>query len=312
MIRLDFEGNCIMERPFFTLDVFTDQKLKGNPLAVVTECKGLSDNDLQNIAAEFNLPETVFIFPSEREGTQAKLRIFTPGRELPFAGHPTIGTAILLGSLNSQEEHFIGELVLEEKAGLVPVSVKCAEKTGEAEFISPGLPEKFESINNKNTIAAAISLQKEDIGFAYHIPCFAEAAGNKWLFIPVQNSETIKRAKVDLSYWEAAKEDKKIVGCYVYTNECVSSDASYHARMFAPDVGVTEDPATGSAAATFPGCVAAFENLPDGRYDWLIEQGYEMGRPSQIYVSVTMESSMIIEVRIGGKAVLLMSGEIEF
>ena len=300
-----------MKKNYFTLDVFTSEKLKGNPLAVVTSAQGLSDGQMQKLASEFNLPETVFILPSAKPDTTCQLRIFTPKRELPFAGHPTIGAAVLLGRLKSENDNFEGDLLIEEKAGLVPVSVSYSSGKGKAEFISPGVPGKVTIASDHNKIAKAVSLDSNEIGFGNHKACFATASGNSWLFIPVNSNQSLAKAKADLSFWQEAKDGNQIVGVYLYTDECEQAEASYHARMFAPEAGIVEDPATGAAAATFPACIAYFENLSDGNYSWLLEQGYEMGRPSQIYIQSIISNSEISEVRIAGNAVLFMEGEFE-
>ena len=297
-----------MDKNFFTLDVFTTTKLAGNPLAVVTDSDGLNDKQMQQIASEFNLPETVFILPASTKGTDARLRIFTPKRELPFAGHPTIGTAILLAALRAQNNNFEGEIILEEQAGLIPVKIKYSNGTGEAEFISPGEPEKAEKVERQDIIAQALGLQPEDIGFDNHTPSFAKASGNGWLFVPVKSLEVISNAKVNSAYWSAARAGYEVIGVYLYTKDCKNEESSYHARMFAPDYGITEDPATGSAAATFPGCLMLFENLADGGHTWILEQGYEMGRPSRIVVSADILNSLITRVRIAGHAVLFIKG----
>ncbi len=297
-----------MLRHFYTLDVFTKGKLSGNPLAVVTDCENLDGNLMQKIAAEFNLAETVFVLPPTKSDTTAKLRIFTPKREMPFAGHPTIGTAVLIASLKAQNERFEGDITFEEQIGLVYVKVKYQAGIGEAEFISPKLPNAAKQAGNLDIIAKAISLNLDELGFANHTPCLVESSGNEWLFIPVKSLDVIAKAKINSAYWQEAKNGHDIVGAYLYTDECVDKTSSYHARMFAPDFGIVEDPATGAAVATFPGSLLEYNQLEDKEYTWCIEQGYEMGRPSKINLTVEIDKSLIKKVKISGEAVLFMQG----
>ncbi|MGH1351944.1 MAG: PhzF family phenazine biosynthesis protein [Methyloligellaceae bacterium] len=298
------------ERRFYTLDVFSSQKLQGNPLAVVLDSEGLSDLEMQTIAREFNLSETVFILPAEYPENTARLRIFTPGQELPFAGHPTIGASVLLAHTDPANNTV--KLNLELKAGLINSDATCNDGLGEAGFHTPGVPSEYTPHNDPEVTAKLLGLTADDLKLRNHLPGFVSSSGNEWLFIPVKDARTIKRAKVDMAYWSAAHAGHTSDGVYVYTDECNSPDAHWHTRMFAPAMGITEDPATGSAAVTFPGILAEFETLVQGENSWQIEQGYEMGQPSQLHVSARVDNSNILHVKLAGSAVILMSGTLYY
>ncbi len=298
------------QRRFYTLDVFSEKKLEGNPLAVVLDSEGLTNESMQEIAREFNLSETVFILPAENTDNTARLRIFTPGRELPFAGHPTIGASVLLAHINSATEQT--QLKLELKAGVIKAEANCFDGLGKAVFQTPGTPEAYTPHKTPEITAKLLGLMPEDLELKNHVPAFSSSSGNEWLFIPLKNADAIKRAKVQIEYWLDAHKGHNSHGVYVYTKECVSDQADWHARMFAPEMGIAEDPATGSAAVTFPGILAEFETLKEGWNNWLIEQGYEMGKPSQLHVSAEVKNNRIMRVKLAGSAVILMSGTLYF
>lgn len=300
-----------MKREFHTFDVFTDQRFAGNPLAIVTDGQGLDEEAMQAVAREFNLSETMFLFPPDNEAHSMKARIFTPGQELPFAGHPTVGAAVFLGmeklgAVTHEEEAII---VLETGVGAIRAGVRLRpDEAPFAEFDVPRLPEAGGEAGTKETLAAALSLAPEEIGFENHLPA-ACSAGNPFIFVPVRNLDVIARARVDSRNWDAAFAE--VTGAYLYTRETVNHAASFHARMFAPAVGVDEDPATGSAAAAFAAVVHRFDEPRDGIHGYRIEQGYEMGRPGEIMLEMEIEAGALVRVRIGGHAVPVARGELE-
>ncbi|MBX9861774.1 MAG: PhzF family phenazine biosynthesis protein [Hyphomicrobium sp.] len=297
---------------FHTLDVFTDRRFAGNPLAVVLDADGLADAQMQAIAREFNLSETVFVQASERPAHSAKMRIFTPHSEVPFAGHPTIGTAALLAELkaplhNGEQDALI---VLEQAIGTVRVGVRArAGAAAFAEFDAPKLPAEAGVLPPTDILAAGLGLIPSEIGFENHKPlCFA--AGNTFAFVPVATLDAIRRARVNGSHWESAFEQQGVVGAYLYTRQCEHNGHAFHARMFAPQMGIPEDAATGSAAVGLTGAVHLFDRLPDGTHKRIVEQGYEMGRPSQIALTIVMTGGKLTTVRIGGDAVRVTEGTI--
>jgi trans-2,3-dihydro-3-hydroxyanthranilate isomerase len=300
-----------MRLTYHVLDVFTDTRFHGNPLAVVLDADALDGKRMQTIAKEFNLSETVFVLKPEGASHTARIRIFTPAAEMPFAGHPTVGTAALLAQLRSQPAQAHGEalVVLEEKIGIVRVGVRMrAGAAPFAEFDAPKLPEESGTLPPADRLAGALSLMAAEIGFENHRPT-RYSAGNSFAFIPVASLEAIAKARVAPQHWESGIAGG--TGAFLYCRQTVHTTSAFHARMFAPHHGIVEDPATGSAAAAFAGVVHRFDTLPDGQHKRVIEQGYEMGRPSEIEVSLNVTGGKLDAVRIGGHAVRVAEGTIE-
>jgi trans-2,3-dihydro-3-hydroxyanthranilate isomerase len=299
-----------MKLKFHTLDVFTMARYAGNPLAVVLDADGLDTAQMHKITREFNLSETVFVMKSDKPAHTAKIRIFTPGGEVPFAGHPTVGTAALLAELRSPETN--GErdalIVLEENIGTVRVGVRQRPgETAHAEFDAPKLPEPVAGVPPVDLLAAALGLISSEIGLENHKPS-AYSAGLPYVFVPVRTLEGIARANANMAHWQAAFG--KSHAAYVYCRETVHATSHFHARMFAPNMGVVEDPATGSAAAAFAAVIARFDSPLDGMLKKVIEQGFEMGRPSFIETSLVIRQGRLETVRIGGHSVHVSEGSI--
>jgi trans-2,3-dihydro-3-hydroxyanthranilate isomerase len=298
-----------MRRRFFTLDVFTTQKFAGNPLAVVLDAESLERAAMQSIAREFNLPETVFVLPPSDARQRARLRIFTPARELPFAGHPTVGTAVLLAHLDGGAN--AREMILGEEVGPVTCQVQPGGDGGQATFAIPKMPERIGSVRDVAKLPAALSLKPSDLtdlGFGTVAP-EAWTAGNPFTFVPVRGLDAIGRARPDMSCWEDVFGSGQPPGAFLFCREVADPAHSYHARMFAPAMGVAEDPATGSAVAAFAGLLAA-TGLADGTHAFAIEQGYEMGRPSLLRLSLTMQAGRLSGAVIGGDAVIVSEGAV--
>ncbi|MBV9290134.1 MAG: PhzF family phenazine biosynthesis protein [Hyphomicrobiales bacterium] len=297
-----------MPRRFFTLDVFADRALAGNPLAVVIDAAGLDDARMQAIAREFNLSETVFVLAPGDPAHAAAVRIFTPTLEMPFAGHPTIGTAALIAHLRAPDLMKTQEVAvtLEEKVGDIACRARRDEKGAlAAEFDLPRPPERSQGEPPPAAeIAAALDLEPEDIDFDGHAPSLF-SAGAPYLFAPLRSLAAVRRASPKA--WSAAGRDP----IFVYSREVEAPGSAFHARMFAGAWGVHEDPATGSAAAAFAGVVLAFERPRDGRHRLVIEQGFEMGRPSLIALSLEVEGGALRKATIGGAAVIVSSGALE-
>lgn len=300
-----------MARRYVILDVFTDKALAGNPLAVVLDSDGLDTAAMQRIAAEFNLSETVFVEPPPRPGLTAKVRIFTTVRELPFAGHPTVGTAVLLAAerLDGVARETDAVVVLQEQIGIVRCGVVLApNRPGRAVFDIPKLPEEMPFRGDVGLAASALGLDRQDIGFENHVPTVF-SAGNPFVFVPIRDLAAMGSIALNMGAWEAAFGDRK-ADVYVYTRECSHADGDFHARMFGPSNGIPEDPATGSAAAAFAGAIMRFDGSTDGERTLVIEQGYEMGRPSRIELEILVEKGRLHGARIGGEAVIVARGEL--
>ena len=294
-----------MRRRFATLDVFTDRCFSGNPLAVVLEPHGLDTAAMQAIAREFNHPETVFVQAPSDRAHRARLRIFTPARELPFAGHPTVGTAVLLGLDGSPA---VRELVLEEGIGNVHCLVEpTGEGQGRARFALPQMPAPMSGMPDDAAIVAALGLTSADLGFAGFRPA-RWSAGLPISFVPVRGLAAVGGCRPDAQRLSQAFGDSAV---YLFCGESAEPGHSYHARMFAPALGVPEDPATGSAAAAFAGMLATAGGLGDGEHAIAIEQGYEMGRPSVLRLTITLRAGQLRSAAVGGDAVLVTEGTIE-
>jgi trans-2,3-dihydro-3-hydroxyanthranilate isomerase len=297
-----------MARRYTILDVFTATPLEGNPLAVVLDAEGLAGEAMQKIAAEFNLSETVFVLPAENERHTAKARIFTPGDELPFAGHPTIGTAILLAMERGGKPGDDSILLLEEGIGPIRCGVALHQHSGHCLFDAPLLPRPLEPVPTPEAAATALGLAREDIGFENHVPSSYDA-GASFIFVPLANLDAIAKATPQTGAWREAFNDTPV---YLYTRETEVVARQFHARMFAPALGIAEDPATGSAAAAFAAAAYRFDAHPLGTHTLIIEQGFEMGRPSLITVELDVEADGLAAVRIGGEAVITARGTLEF
>ncbi|MGV3548724.1 PhzF family phenazine biosynthesis protein [Rhizobium sp.] len=298
-----------MARDYAIYDVFTGSRLAGNPLAVVFDGDGLSDKRMQAIAGEFNLSETVFVRPAENPAHTASLRIFTPGRELPFAGHPTVGAAVALAERRHGTASIDLVSVLEEKVGPVRCAVRLTGDGGAnfAEFDLPKMSERMDMKLDLQAVADALCISAADIGFENH-RLSTWTAGVPYVLVPVRDLSVAAAIRFDAQRWSASAAGT--MSAYVYCRGGVDHLAQFHARMFAPDLGISEDPATGSAVAAMSGAIRHFDALAPGHHALMIEQGVEMGRPSQIHLHIESGSAGIVHARIGGQAVKIAEGRI--
>ena len=299
-----------MTRRFQTLDVFTETALAGNPLAVVLDAEGLDDRSMQAIAAEFNLSETVFVLEPRDAVNSARVRIFTPKRELPFAGHPTVGAAALIAHRRASDLLAAQDLriVLEEPIGdVVCVARRRKGQALAAYFELPKLPEQLKDKPPSTAeIAAGLGLEP-GTSVSTDIEPSLYSAGAPYLFVPVRSLDAIGRAAPSVMPW-ATKDGP---ATFVYTRETEREGSAYHARMFASAWGIYEDPATGSAVAAFAGVVQAFDRPRDGESMLTIEQGFEMGRPSLIALGLVIENGALASATIGGSVVIVSSGALD-
>lgn len=298
-----------MKHRFYTLDVFTDTPLAGNQLAVFPDAQSLPDDRLQAIAREFNLSETVFVYPPADPLNSARVRIFTPAVELPFAGHPTIGTAILLAALQRVARRGgKARVVLEEGVGAVPVEVRFSGAVPTwAQLTVARLPEGGPPPPTAGLLAAALSLMPADLDAK--TPPAAFSCGVPYLFVALRDRRALAAARPDPGAWRKALGDYWAPDLFVFTHDAETAGCDFRARMFAPLLGVPEDPATGSAVAAFAGYLAANERLPDGRHNWRIEQGFDMGRPSILELESDVRDGIVYTVRVGGNGVIVSEGE---
>src|SRR5262249_40230705 len=223
----------------------TEKRFAGNPLAVVLDADELKSDTMQSIAREFGHPETVFVLKPDNLGSTARVRIFTPATELAFAGHPTVGAALVLALLGRGDA---GNMVIEEKIGVIHCTVSPAGDRGHARFLLPDLPRGAGSPAPTVAIAAALGLSVNDIGFDRFVPA-RWSVGNAFTFVPVRNLDAIRRCRVNDAAWDQAFELGGRTSAFVFCSETLDPANQFHARMFAPRLGVAEDPATGSAVA---------------------------------------------------------------
>ncbi|WP_373480142.1 PhzF family phenazine biosynthesis protein [Geminocystis sp.] len=291
---------------FYTLDVFTNKPFSGNQLAVFPHIlEELSSEMMENIAKEFNFSETVFVFPPSNPEANFKLRIFTPGGEIPFAGHPTIGTAFLLAYLGMIDlTDDVTEIILEEKVGNVPVTIYCKyNEVIATELIAPNPPEFFPNIPSKSDLAEVLSLSKEDFSDKYTPQ--GVSCGLPFLIIPLNSISALSKAKIDLTSWQKTlsnHDTPHVYPCYQV------NEFQWRVRMFAPSLNITEDPATGSAATAFAAYLATYQPEKEGNWQWLIEQGFEINRPSKIIASACKKDDQITQIKVKGESVIITEG----
>ncbi|MGV8834338.1 MAG: PhzF family phenazine biosynthesis protein [Devosia sp.] len=292
-----------MKLHYLLLDVFTGTPLKGNQLAVVTKADGLLDGEMQAIAREFNLSETVFMLKPHGERNTAAIRIFTPHEELPFAGHPTIGTAVVLG-LNKK----VTAVRIEEQIGLVTALFeKIDKRSGEARFGLPKLPSRVASMRDMASIAEALGIEADDIGFGEYQPAVF-TAGVPYHLVPVRNANVLKRININTAIWNEVF-DHEHHSAYVFTQTPDEPNNDLAARMFG--MGVGEDPGTGSAAAALIGLLSEQAALATGQTEFVLRQGHEMGRPCRIIVQFRKDQGQLVHGTIGGTAVVVGEGELD-
>ncbi|WP_374645757.1 PhzF family phenazine biosynthesis protein [Tabrizicola sp.] len=296
---------------FHTCDVFTDRPFAGNPLAIVLGADGLTTAQMQTIAREFNLSETIFVQAPRNPAHTARVRIFFPTAEIPFAGHPTIGCAIHLACAGTSGD-FDRDLVLEEEAGLVPVQVSRRGDAVRAEFVAPVVPHGVSDAPDARAaldparLAAALGLAPEEIGFAGHRPGLWQG-GPRFLYAPVASLAALGRARPIEPCWSEQMRAAGVDSIYLYT---IGADCAFRARMFSPTAGIPEDPATGSASAILAAQLLASGALAEGETRLELRQGVEMGRPSEIGLRVRVAAGRLVEVRISGGAVPVAEGRI--
>lgn len=297
---------------FHLLDVFTDRLFGGNQLAVFPDARGIDPARMQQIAREFNFSETTFVLPADAPGADVRVRIFTPEIELPFAGHPTLGTAYALVLEGRAELGPAGaRIVLQEGVGNVPVEV--ASEGGRPGFVrmQAPLPSFEPALTDLQELAAAISLGASDVA-ADPAPRVG-SSGAPFLFVRLASLEAVRRARPDGPRLAAVVRRAGAHGIYPYATGGEEPGSAVHGRMFAPGVGVAEDPATGSAAPPLGSLLVQEGLVPleDGRARFVLEQGFEMGRPSLLHVEVDAEGRDVRAIRVGGRCVPFARGSLE-
>jgi trans-2,3-dihydro-3-hydroxyanthranilate isomerase len=291
-----------MRYDFMILDVFTEKQFGGNQLAVLTEARGISPDAMQMIAREFDFPETTFVLPPSDPAYARRVRIFTPGGELPFAGHPTVGTACALAMAGHTE---VGEVILEEGVGPVAVTTTNVGGAYAARLRLSRGPDRSDAVPPAEDLAAALSLRPDEI-----LDAFCSGMGPKFTFAQVGSRETVDRAQLDHQQWRRFIADTWGAQLFVFAGE-LSDRSELYGRMFAPAMGIAEDPATGAAAAAIVGAAATASGQRDGPFRLNITQGVAMGRPSFISASARLNGGAIDTIEVGGSCVLVAEGSIE-
>lgn len=299
-----------MRYRYYLCDVFTQTRFGGNQLAVLPQAAGLSAERMQQVAREFNFSETTFVFPPEEAGHTNKVRIFTPGAELPFAGHPNIGTAFVLattGRLGTVDTAL--RVTFEERAGLVPVTIhRRSDQSVWCELTAPERLSLGKTVDIQ-TMAAVLSLTADDIMTGIHLPQVA-SVGVPFLFVEVRDRATLGRVRMNRDRLETLADDGLPSLIHVYTRSD-NAAADIRARMFAPLLGVPEDPATGAANCALAGLLSHYAERSQGVFDWRIVQGVELGRPSLLEARAEKRAGVVTATRVGGACVLVGEGWIE-
>lgn len=294
-----------MKLNYLLLDVFTRERLKGNQLAVVCKADGLLDGEMQAIAREFNLSETVFILKPHVERNTASVRIFTPEVELPFAGHPTVGAAVVLGLQNK-----VTAVRLEEQVGLITALFEKADRrSGEARFALPRLPMRIASLDDRAAIALALGIERDEIGCGVYQPA-VYSAGVEFHLVPVRDAAVLARVSLNMGQW-AHTFPHGHHSVYIFTQTPNEKDNDLAARMFSPGMGLAEDPGTGAAAAALIGMLSDHADIGTGQVDCVLRQGHEMGRPCRITIQFRKENEVLTHGGIGGHAVIVGEGVLD-
>jgi trans-2,3-dihydro-3-hydroxyanthranilate isomerase len=297
-----------MRYPYYICDVFTDRRFGGNQLAVLPAAEGLSDKQMQQIAREFNFAESTFVLPAVAGHTR-RVRIFTPMAEVPFAGHPNIGTAFALATAGE-----LGEITdtitvtFEEKAGLVPVSIH--RRPGKPLWCELTAPEPL-SLGKQvsaELLALAVSLTEADVVVTAHPPQVV-SVGLPFLMAELKDREALQRARPNMTGVDALAAEGVPPDIHLYIHS--RDEFDIRARMFAPRDGIPEDPATGSANCAMAALLTHCKAESDGRFSWQIAQGVEMGRPSVLDARAEKQGGKVVGAWIGGASVLVSEGMIE-
>lgn len=304
---------------YVVVDVFTKELFTGNQLAVLTDAQGLSSEQMQQIAREFNYAESTFVLPPASDDNDAQVRIFTPGREVPFAGHPNIGTAFVLGqqsdsnSPSAQTPTGTRTLRFEEQAGIVPVDVEYRDGVPVyCELTAPeslSIDHKVDSSDMLAQLASAISVPPDAIVTDNHHPCRG-SVGLEFFIVEVKDLDTLASSSLRTDLWA---DFSKLIGTnavLIYTQQTQDTKFDARARMYAPKFGVPEDPATGSANCALAGLLAQIDTTRDGELSYRIAQGVEMGRASELLAKVQKKDGAVASIRIGGSCVLVAQGNI--
>lgn len=305
------------EHGFLQVDVFTDVAFGGNPLAVFPDAEGLTSQEMQKLAREMNLSETTFVLPPEAPDADFKVRIFTPAAELPFAGHPVVGTHWVLARLGRVHlEEPVTQVRFELGVGVLPADLEVADGRVQRVVITNDTPKFMRVVEDVTELAAGLGIPTEAIANT-ELPVQIVSTGVPALIVPVRSLGDVQALDVGTMNVGALRHACEAVGSDItlpFTFETELPEATVHVRMFAPGLGVPEDPATGSAN----GCLGAYlvhhqaVVLSEGTNHFISEQGAEMGRPSTLHLLVDWSGGEVTKVRVGGQVVPVAEGTVRF
>jgi trans-2,3-dihydro-3-hydroxyanthranilate isomerase len=300
-----------MRYQYFTVDVFSGQRFGGNQLAVLPEADGLSAELMAKIAVEFNYAETTFVLPPEDTANTRRVRIFTPGGEIPFAGHPNVGTAFVLAARGDiAPEGGEARVIFEEEAGLVAVTIRFADGQPQSCELTAPQPLSLGAEYPAVDVAECVGLAETDIVCDVHGPVLA-SVGLPFLCVELRDWRALGRSLVRADRLAELLPSDAATGIHLYTRKVGDMDVDARARMYAPLVGVPEDPATGSANCALAGLLAQLSGEASGTFTWRIAQGIEMGRASLLDATAHKRDGQVLELRIGGACVPVAEGWIQ-
>ena len=296
-----------MRYHYFICDVFTEQRFGGNQLAVLPDAQKLSDWQMQQVAREFNFSETAFVLPAETGHTR-KVRIFTPTTEIPFAGHPNIGTAFVLAEIGALGKEIPDTVLFEEKAGLVSIEIQAnLDSPTSFELKAPQVLTLQEAPAIRS-VAKALSLRENEIVVTTHAPTVA-SVGLPFLFVEVLDLSVLSQVRIDMAGFDRLLVEGAVPYVHVYTPKTGSTDIQ--ARVFSPLDGVAEDPATGSANCALAALLSHYRSERDGEFSWCVFQGIELGRPSALRIRARKENGCVVASWVGGTCVMISEGWID-
>jgi len=301
-----------MDVAFEQVDVFTDRPFAGNALCVVPDGAGLSTEQMQAIAQEMNLSETTFVLPPTDPQAAYWMRIFTPAKEIPFAGHPSIGTAFVMasaGRLRLQEP--VTRIFQQVAVGTLPLDIEVSGGKPGRVIMTQGKPTFGAPVRDLTPVAQALAVSA-DILAKTNLPIQAVSTGLRHLLVPLPDLNAVAGLRPNTTLLDRLLGECDALGCFAFCLQATTPGTFAHARMFAPGAGVPEDPATGSAAGPLGAYLAVHGVLAKSQTEFVLEQGIEMGRPSRLWVEVIRDAAgMPVTLRVGGTTVPVIRGTIE-
>ena len=301
-----------MQIAFEQVDVFTNSPFSGNPLCVVPDGTGLSTEQMQAIAREMNLSETTFVLPPTDPQAAYWMRIFTPAKEIPFAGHPSVGTAFVMASAGRFPlREPVTRIYQQVGIGTLPLDIEVADGRPGRVIMTQGKPHFGAVLRDWSPIAEALGLDASTLAKSA-LPAQVVSTGLAHLMVPLPDLDTAGRLRPNFALLDSLLQTTNALGCFVFCLQATAPDTLAHARMFAPGAGVPEDPATGSAAGPLGAYLAVHGVLPKNQTWFVLEQGIEMGRPSRLWVEVVRDATgMPKTLRVGGTTVPVIRGTID-